>query len=281
MSPTMINRNKFLSLVLISLFLLSTSLAGCVTHYSNRKASYINNFTHSVLCELGSATSCPYCSITSAILYKIYKSSKYRFYYVTLIADKNNKARNRLLGDYNLYGFPTCFFDGGYEIISGGYSNIKYYEDKIVSSGERNVTNITIVLYARWTNKEMENLSCEITIFNNQYQEYNGFLKVYLVEIISRWRDYYGNPYHFGFIDFIANTNLSIPPKEKINLFYEWNPAESKYNDVDPSNLMAVGVLFNSQAHQSYSDPPYNTKQFTAYYVDDAVGVKISDTSKS
>ena len=242
----------------------------------------IQEFTHTIFCEQGSATWCPYCPMASDALYKIYSSSQYPFYYVSLVYDKNEKARDRLLNDYNLKGFPTCFFDGGYKVIYGGYHGTEPYENKILLAGDREVANVEVSIEADWISSCCNNVvSCEVTILNNEENAYNGFLKIYLTEINSRWYDYDGNPYHFGFLDFIADTNINIPPKEKTNLFYEWNPAESEYNDVDPSNLMVIAVLFNSQEHQGYSDPPDNTKEFTAYYVDDAAGVKISDTSKS
>ncbi|MCD6108766.1 MAG: hypothetical protein J7J89_04795 [Thermoplasmata archaeon] len=76
----------------------------------------------------------------------------------------------------------------------------------------------------------------------------------------------------FWFPRFYRRHQGRYTPKEKKDLVYEWNPAESKYNDVDPSNLMVIAVLFNPQEHQGYSDPPDNTKEFTAYYVDDADG---------
>jgi len=233
----------------------------------------LNNqdFTHVVFCEQGSATWCPYCPMTSDALYKIYSSSEYPFYYVSLVYDKNEKAKYRLLNDYNLKGFPTCFFDGGYEVIYGGYPTEDPYKNKILLSGEREVANVDISLDANWVSGCCNKIvSCEVTIFNNEEQPYSGFLKIYLTEINSRWYDYNGNPYHFGFLDFIADTGVNVSPKEKLNLVYEWNPSESEYSDVDPSNLMVIGVLFNSEEHQGYSDPPDNTKQFTAYYVDDA-----------
>ena len=233
----------------------------------------IQEFTHTIFCEQGSATWCPYCPMASDALYKIYSSSQYPFYYVSLVYDKNEKARDRLLNDYNLKGFPTCFFDGGYEVIYGGYHGTEPYENKILLAGDREVANVEVSIEADWISSCCNNVvSCEVTILNNEENAYNGFLKIYLTEINSRWYDYDGNPYHFGFLDFIADTNINIPPKEKINLFYEWNPAESEYNDVDPSNLMVIAVLFNSQEHQGYSDPPDNTKEFTAYYVDDDAG---------
>ena len=41
------------------------------------------------------------------------------FYYVSLVEDENPKAKQRLEDNYNIYGFPTTFLDGGYELILG------------------------------------------------------------------------------------------------------------------------------------------------------------------
>jgi thiol-disulfide isomerase/thioredoxin len=276
-------KRKILFLVSIFLILISASIFSAGNKqtiqtiekkvFLNTVKSNVNDFTHTVFCEQGSATWCPYCPRAAEALYNIYSSAKYPFYYVSLIYDKNEKAKERLSEDYNLKGFPTCFFDGGYEVLYGGYSGDEPYENKIISAGERNVANVDIALNADWVmgccNKVV---FCEITILNNEESEYNGFLRVYLTEINSRWYDYDGNPYHFGFLDFIANTEISIPAREKLKLTYEWDPAASNFPDVDPSNLMVIAVLFNSEEHQGYADPPDNTHPFTAYYVDDAIG---------
>jgi len=95
---------------------------------------------------------------------------------MSLVYDKNEKAKDRLLNSYNLKGFPTCFFDGGYEVIYGRYSNEEPYKNKIVLSGKREVTNVDISIDANWVSGCCNHvISCKVTIFNNENKTYNGF----------------------------------------------------------------------------------------------------------
>jgi hypothetical protein len=78
-----------------------------------------DNFTHTVFVEEGTGTWCVYCPIASENLYTIFNSSDYPFYFVALIEDMAQKAEDRLEDDYNILGYPTCYFDGGYEVEFG------------------------------------------------------------------------------------------------------------------------------------------------------------------
>jgi hypothetical protein len=105
-----------------------------------------NDFTHTVFIEKGTATWCGACPNAANALYSIFQSNDYPFYYVALVEDENNQARNRLINDYNLRGFPTMYFDGGYEVLVGGYPNESIYRDLIESSGQREVYGLNLSL---------------------------------------------------------------------------------------------------------------------------------------
>jgi hypothetical protein len=135
------------------------------------------NFTHTVFVEEGTATGCKYCPITSEDLYTIYNTSDYPFYFVALIKDMSQKAADRLTKDYNIIGYPTCYFDGGYE-VELGTSNVPTYRDLIESSGARDVHEFDLGISLIWTGNGV--LEIEVTIKNNekttaQNQEVNYF----------------------------------------------------------------------------------------------------------
>jgi len=172
-------KTKSVLAIFIILALTTTAFSVASINIEHKRAAKKLNtqdFTHAVFCEQGSATWCPYYPMASNALYKIYSSSEYPFYYVTLVYDKNEKAKDRLLNSYNLKGFPTCFFDGGYEVIYGRYSNEEPYKNKIVLSGKREVTNVDISIDANWVSGCCNHvISCKVTIFNNENKTYNGF----------------------------------------------------------------------------------------------------------
>jgi thiol-disulfide isomerase/thioredoxin len=104
-----------------------------------------DGFSHTVFAEEGTATWCPYCPAMANALNSIYESGDYPFYFVALVADMNGQAASRL-SEFNLYGYPTAFFDGGYQVYVGGNANENVYRTRIVNSGARDVPALNLSL---------------------------------------------------------------------------------------------------------------------------------------
>jgi hypothetical protein len=120
-----------------------------------------SNFTHTVFAEEATATWCPYCPYAANGLYNIYSSEDYPFYFVAMVADKNEETYNRLEEDYNLYGYPSSFFDGGYKVVVGGFDTIeKTFRRRIESCGSLDVHELDLKLNVEW----MDNGELDITI---------------------------------------------------------------------------------------------------------------------
>jgi len=105
---------------------------------------------------------------------------------------------------------------------------------------------------------------------NKEQNTYNGRLRVYLTEKISKWSGPEGDPYHFGFLDYLINKDISINGN-KNDSFEETRDL----SDLDPENLMVMAAVFNSEKNQGYSDPPNNKYPFDAYYADAADGSEL------
>jgi len=90
---------------------------------------------------------------------------------------------------------------------------------------------------------------------------YTGHLRVYIVEPVSRWNNYNQEPYHFGFLGFAFNENISIDQQATFQKSITWN------GDVTESNVMVIVVVSNSQQNKGYADPP-RKNPFGAYYND-------------
>ncbi len=121
------------------------------------------NATHTVLIETGTATWCPYCPIMDEALKSIYEKGEYPFYMVALIADKNSKAYDRVINDYNLYGYPTAFIDGGRKVIVGGVSNEFTYTNAVSYCMQQNVHDLDLKIKCEWQNGK---LKINVTITN-------------------------------------------------------------------------------------------------------------------
>jgi hypothetical protein len=225
---------------------------------------YIRN----VFVEDGSFTTCMYCPIVAEILYDLYSSGDYNFYYVNLIR-ANDKAIDRLDNEYNLWALPTVFVDGGYKVLMSGGHEKSEYAQAIRDAEYRDVPDIELTVSAEYDNKTNELIS-NVLIKNKEDDTYNGRLRVYLTEKISRWSGPEGEPYHFGFLDFMINKEISITGNTDVS-FNETRDI----SDLDAENLMVIGAIFNSEKNQGYSDPPRNKNPFDAYYADAADGSEV------
>jgi hypothetical protein len=218
------------------------------------------NLTHYVFIEEGTATTCQYCPNIGSILHNLYTSHDYRFFYVNLVSDMNTKAADRLT-NYNEVGNPTVYIDGGYNVIMGGTNEESTYVEAIRSAESRDVPAIQITVNAEYDNTS-KGLLTKVIVENFESNAYTGHLRVYLTEIISKWIDYAGNPYHYAFLDYIFDEDISINSNDQDSF-----SSTRDISDLDPENLMIVAVVFNSESHTAYSNPP-NENPFDAYYAD-------------
>jgi hypothetical protein len=238
---------------------------------NNKFISTLGDQPHIVLVEEATAQFCHNCPSVSENLYNIYKSGKYKFYFVALIADKNPTAYYRVKEDYNLFGYPTCFIDGGYRVIVGKEDK-KNYENAIEECMNReDLADIDVNLKVTW--KENAVMHISVTIKNNEKQSYDGYLRVYITEINSRWNDYDNNPYHFGFLDYAFNESISISKENEITKEITWDGKERGYGDINKDNIMVIASVFNGEKHTGYAYPP-NGNPFDAYYVDATTAAK-------
>jgi hypothetical protein len=125
--------------------------------------SNINNdeFSHTIFCEIGSTTTCENCPNMANVMDAIFESEKYPFYFIEMVTDKNDKAKTRM-EEYNQKGYPTGFYDGGYEVVVGGGYNQSYHENIIGQSGFRDVHNLEFILSAEIIDNEETSISISI-----------------------------------------------------------------------------------------------------------------------
>lgn len=225
-----------------------------------------------VFCEEITATWCTGCPNTAEALYKIYGSDS-SFYYVAMVTDKNEKAADRI-EDYNIAGYPTSFFDGGYSVVFGGKSDTAPYKSAINECRNRAYPNVGVVIDVGWLGESSISISIKI---ENNGGTYHGHLRAYVVEPVSRWNNLAGNPYHFGFLDYALDKDVSI--EGVITEETVWNGSSAGYEDITRDNIMVIAALFDAEGHTGYSDPPSNNHRFTAHYVDSAAAASPPEDS--
>ncbi len=213
-----------------------------------------------VFIEESTATTCQHCPAVSDIIYELYESKDYPFYYVSMVQDNEN-ADERLQEHYNLYGNPTTYIDGGYKVIVGKKEK-SVYEDKIQIAASRNAPDLSVGVTAENNTNDSE-IIVTVIVKNNENIAYEGTLKVYLTEIIStKWQNYDGIPYHFSFLKFAMDKTITVSANSQESYTEHIDLA-----GLDLENLMIFAVVFSNEKHQGYSNPP-NEKPFNAYYAD-------------
>ena len=226
---------------------------------------------HNVFIEEGTGTWCYNCPDVANILHELYESGDYNFYYVSLINDTNSVADSLLKKDYNIYGYPSVYIDGGYDLVVGAKEK-SVFKEKISTAQKRDVPELYLNITAQLdqSNKET-NISIEI--INYEDYTYNGRLKLYLTERNSI--PYFGGKgiYHFAFMQILYNKEINISSKEEKNINLIKN-----FSEYDIDNLMVIGVIFNSQSVEKYSDPK-KENPFDAYYADACQGVLIVENA--
>ena len=235
-------------------------------------------FAHIVFVEESTATTCKYCTNVAEELHELFDPEDPDFYYVSLVEDENTNAFDRVSSQYNRYGNPVVFIDGGYEVIFG-YKEGSFKSDfkqKVLNAVNRNKPKLHIYVNAKWNENKSE-LTTTVNIENKESDKYNGLLKVYITEINSpRWYDYNSDPYDYAFIDYAINENVEIEADENKSFSETWGGV---YDNIYPENLWIVAVVFSSESKQSYSDPPQNKHPFDAYYADAANATRVVEGS--
>jgi hypothetical protein len=244
----------------IIIFMMITPLAVATTIATNtvkndakQSSSSMQNFTHTVMTEYGTTTTCPYCVIASGQLYSIYNSDDLDFYYVSLVWDKGNANVRGRLNELGVTSIPDVYFDGGYKRLLGAQDDEQPYRNAISQCGERTVPDIDVDVGVEW--KGGGTLKITVTVVNNEPEEYNGHLIVYVVEKISRWDDNSGKPYHFGVLDIPIDKNLTVlesqqqdnvrPLGDTYTFKKTWFGAIYGFSDITKDNTIVIASVFD------------------------------------
>lgn len=105
---------------------------------------------------------------------------------------------------------------------------------------------------------------------------YTGRLRLYIVEPQSRWDDDDRDPFHFGFLDFALDENLSIQYLDTYAKTVAWSARDAGFYNVKENNVIVIAAVFNSESQKNYANPP-TRNPFDAYYTDATAGAKPGD----
>ena len=228
-----------------------------------------------VFIEECTATWCPNCPMCAEALYNLHESGEYSFAFVALIHDMNPTAQQRLdeytMGLYRGYAFPTTYIDGGILNIVGRGSTIaqteNLYRDIIEEGASRNPNqHIVLDTTVEWLGDATITVTLEIT--NEGKGLYLGKVRSYVSEIESRWNNYDGNPYHFGFLDFAINKIVFLLPGKTQIITAEWDGSQNHnglfFGDIEKENINVISTISHWKPSMQTG---YESNTFTQKYL--------------
>lgn len=210
-----------------------------------------DDFTHTVLVEFAGTTRCGYCPTAHLQLDSIHNQGIYDFQYVSMVVDQNYETYDRIK-ELGVTGVPHVFMDGGYRNLKGAQEDEQPYINAIETSGQREVPDLSIDVDVEW--KAQAVIKITVTVTNNEENDYNGLLRVYIVEPESRWEDIKGNMIHYGVLDIPVIKPLSVSRVyaktlgEMYTFTHTWFGALHGFNDVTKDNLIVVASVFDKQS---------------------------------
>jgi hypothetical protein len=224
-----------------------------------------NEYTHTVFIEIATSQGCQNCHFWSESIYETYNSNNYDFQYVEMIIlDHDGWILNNIAyaweSNYNIIGFPTSILDGDFKRIVG--NNPSELQDKLNLCGSRNVKDITAEMNIDWLGDAT--IIVNISIQNNGDSQYDGHIRAPITEIQSRYDTYYNEPYHFGFLDYAFNKEISISPGGIFTDTVTWNGYEhydthdNNFGNIKPNNIQVIMGVFNNE--NNYVDETITTR---------------------
>ena len=226
------------------------------------------DYSHTVFAGIALTQGCVPCHIWNQEIYDAYTSGEYDFHYSAMIVyDKDGDVLNREAyewdSEYGITTYPTSIFDGDYVRIIG--NNPEEIPDALNNSGNRTVANITANLTLTWLGNATINVTT--TIHNNEAIQYNGSIRAFITEIVSRYKTAQGDNFHFGFLDFAFKENISIAAGGFYTSSTNWNGSEHEdehendFGDINAHNIKVILAVYNNNNG----------------YVDETVAVNISN----
>ena len=180
-----------------------------------------------------------------------------KFFFVALITDVNDKAEERMEDYPDVTGYPTVIFDGNDEKVSGGQSDTSNYEQAIDNCGQREDTDISLEI--KMESLGTDQLGVNVAMTWNEdatlgNPTFNGYVRAYIVEKVSRYNNYDGDPYHFGFLDYAFDESVELEPHQQEQLTTVWTGGDHEdkngddFSDIDYENINIFVAFFNDES---------------------------------
>jgi hypothetical protein len=231
------------------------------------------NYTHTVFIGVATSQTCAPCHTWNQNLHSAYESGIHDFEYAEMIRYDNdgqilNYKADEWASGYVIGSYPTSIFDRDYQRIVGDHP--EDLADALDICGNREVANISANMTLNW----MGNATFEvnISIQNNEGNQYDGHILAFITEIISRYNTDGGDPYNFGFLDFAFDKNISISSGGEYTDSIVWNGNDHEdahgdnFGDIAKGNIQVTMIVYKNdeyldetvKARMTANSPPYS-----------------------
>jgi hypothetical protein len=277
---------KKIILLIIATMLFMSPFVAATTMTTSDKAQFLKTtqstnleFTHSVFIEEATTTWCPNCPNAAEALYSLYNGSEYPIYFVAFVSDMNSIAQDRNWGHYRARAIPTIFIDGGFSYYVGSgatpLQTEQTYRPYVEEAGTRTVHPLELT--STVTGHGDATLDITVTVKNTGSKPYLGYVRSYVTEIVSRWINNDGDPYHFGFLDYAVKNVIFLAPQQSRTYSMTWDGAATHGNltfpDIADDNIMVITTVSHLLPHLVAKEEYVGTH--FAFYVDQTVGALV------
>jgi len=246
----------FIGIIIMIMLMVPIAGASNILSINNKEITEPSNisneeFTHTVFVEACTQTWCPPCATAAAVMNDIYSSGTYDFNYVALVSDMNLYAAQRT-NELDVYYIPDYVFDGNYTRYVGAGDLPDEYINRLISCGAREVPDIDIDVDVSWLGGGT--LKITVTVYNNEPDKYNGHLRTYIVEKVSRWNTQTGQPYHHAVIGMPIDRGLTLvssqarPLSDTYTFTRTWFGAIHGFSDITKENIEVIAAVYDGDS---------------------------------
>jgi glutaredoxin len=235
--------------------------------------------THTVFAEYFTTEWCTFCPSASAALKSVYTSKDFDFYYVSMILEDDERntisedAKERA-NEFAVDAYPTVEFEGGYIEVVGGQDDDSTYRTAVEDCSNRPAADIDLEITAEYMgNAEID---LEVKIINNQAEPYSGRLRVYIVEIVSRYLNFDGDHSSYGFLDFAIEKDVTVDSGGSEIESAIWDGTQitdglgNDFSDIDEDNIIIYATMSNSERATALDRHPQSSMVINLYFIDEA-----------
>ncbi len=218
--------------------------------------------THTILMELKAASNCGFCPDQENAIPNLVGD----FEYVTLAFQSyygigwNDAAEDREAELDEGEGFPTSYYDGGYtKVVGGGDDAESEMQNALDSCATRTVADVDLDLSVYWLgDAEMD---IELSVINTGSSTYDGHVRIYVTEIVSRWNNAEGAPFQQALLKIPKDEDFSVSGSSTWDTTVTYDGDTDGYGDITSDNIRVIAAVFDQST--DYADDAISADPIT------------------